>query len=463
MERIDELLAMLPPESRAKIAEARAAVEAGDWRAVEEATDAATLAVGFPRMEEARPLFLRAGELSAQQRAIAELVALCELIVVDTALPNSATVIRRWLGLDPPTMLEREVDVDGRREPLWYVLQRIDDPSEHLAWLERFPVSARLEALVDLTRNGSFYFLDPDTKLVWASELVKRLGPGGADWARGVLAHERKPRDAFQRQLAFLALVRDQAPIDPAWDGDLPFGKGVPLELSLESARVLPDDRRDAAWIARLRPGSLADALAVLDAVDSDALARFVVEKAKKGSSKDRAKLREHLGGLAEKRPSLAALLAELPPPATPRTELGSLRLANHRKPFHRPKSELTEPQRLQLEALIASDMDSEGTSLDDFFGDLSEEGFPLKALEQIDVVDTTSGAVVADLFLYPFGNGAVVHHGTTKMIANIVQHGVTPHASTSSEWMREFEAAWRLGARELGVDDPGHFSVDLG
>jgi hypothetical protein len=174
--------------------------------------------------------------------------------------------------------------------------------------------------------------------------------------------------------------------------------------------------------------------------------------------------VREHFGGLAAKRPGLAVLAGELPPPVEPRSDLGSLRLANRRKPFQGPIGELTGAQRLRLAALIESDMDSEGKTLEDFFSDaVSEEDFPLKALEQIDVLDTTTGAVVADLLLYPFGNGAVVHPGTTKMIANIVQHGVAPHASTSAEWMRDFDAAWRLGAKELGVDDPGHFTIDLG
>jgi len=383
--------------------------------------------------------------------------------VVHAAAPTSAEVIRRWLGLDPPTVLEREVDEGGSLAPLWYVLQRLSGPPEQLAWLERLSVPTRLEALVELVRHGRFYDFELSTKGVWASDLVKHLGAGGEEWARGVLAAEPRPRDAFPRQLAFLALVRSQAPIAPEWDRDLPFIRGVPLELTFECARALPDERRDAALIAHLRSTSLANALALLDQFESDTLARFVVQKARSGSSRDRAKVREHWGALLERRPGLAIFLAELPPPVVPRSELGSLRLANYRRPFHRPMSELTGPQREQLEALIESSMDSDGKSLHDFFGDLNEEDFPLKALEQIDVVDTATGVVVADLFLYPYGDGAVVHHGTTSMIANIVQHGVTPHASTSAEWMRDFDAAWRFGARDLGVADPGHFAVDLG
>lgn len=143
-------------------------------------------------------------------------------------------------------------------------------------------------------------------------------------------------------------------------------------------------------------------------------------------------------------------------------TALRSLRLTNYRKPFRGDPSALTDAQRDQLQALIASNMDSEGMTLADFFDDAtSEEDQPLKALEYIDVVDTRTDEIVANLLLYPFGDGAVVHAGTTKMIANIVQHGVTPHKTTTPEWLADFALAWAEGATRLGVDDPGHFSID--
>lgn len=143
-------------------------------------------------------------------------------------------------------------------------------------------------------------------------------------------------------------------------------------------------------------------------------------------------------------------------------TDLRSLRLDNYRKPFFADPKALTPEQREQLQALVDSDMDSEGMSIDQFFDPkLSDEDYPMKALEYIDVVETASGNIVANLLLYPFGDGAVVHAGTTKMIANIVQHGVTSHRTTTAEWMADFALAWKEGARRLGVDDPGHFSVE--
>lgn len=137
------------------------------------------------------------------------------------------------------------------------------------------------------------------------------------------------------------------------------------------------------------------------------------------------------------------------------------LRLANYRKPFAGDPSALTPAQREQLQALVDSDIDSSGMSIDDFFGaKLDEENYPMKALEYIDVIDESTDAIVANLLLYPFGDGAVVHHDTTRMIANIVQHGFTPHKTTTPEWVAAFDHAWRTGAVALGVDDPGHFGV---
>ena len=73
-------------------------------------------------------------------------------------------------------------------------------------------------------------------------------------------------------------------------------------------------------------------------------------------------------------------------------------------------------------------------------------------------VIDTKSGNIVANLLIWPYGDGAVVHHGTTKMIASIVQHGISPHETTGKAWMADFAKAWAEGAPRLGVSSPNHF-----
>jgi hypothetical protein len=133
-----------------------------------------------------------------------------------------------------------------------------------------------------------------------------------------------------------------------------------------------------------------------------------------------------------------------------------TLRLENYRRPFSSPVSALSEAERIQLQALIDREMDSEGMTVDQMCGDVDEDEFVVKGLEAIDVVDA-DGRVVANLLLYGYGDGAVVHSGTTQMIANICQHGISPHETTSPEWMAAFAEAFREGAPRLGVRDPRH------
>ena len=134
-----------------------------------------------------------------------------------------------------------------------------------------------------------------------------------------------------------------------------------------------------------------------------------------------------------------------------------ALRLERYRKPFYGTLDALSEPEREQLQAIIGSDVDSEGMSLEEMLGDdVDEEDIVMKGLEYVDVVDA-HGTTVANLLLYGFGDGAIVHAGTTRMIANIVQHGIMPHKTTTPEWMAAFRRAWEEGAARLGVRDAGH------
>jgi len=137
---------------------------------------------------------------------------------------------------------------------------------------------------------------------------------------------------------------------------------------------------------------------------------------------------------------------------------LGTLRLENCRKPFDLGAAALSEPVKAQLQAMLDRNMDTEGMQLADALQSDDEELF-LRYLELVDVVEVATGTVVADLFLYPFGDGAVVHHGTLKMIADICQHSITPHESTTRYWLADLGKAWKEGAARLGVNDPGHFS----
>ncbi|HEY4178940.1 MAG TPA: hypothetical protein VGM90_18965 [Kofleriaceae bacterium] len=136
------------------------------------------------------------------------------------------------------------------------------------------------------------------------------------------------------------------------------------------------------------------------------------------------------------------------------------LRLTNYRKPYELGAAKFTDAQKAQFQALLARNMDTpEGMTVAEAFASDDDELF-FRYLEMIDVIDTETNEVVADLFLYPFGDGAVVHHGTQKMIAEIVQHYLNAHESTEKPWLAAFDAAWREASPTLGLLDPRHFSI---
>jgi hypothetical protein len=145
-----------------------------------------------------------------------------------------------------------------------------------------------------------------------------------------------------------------------------------------------------------------------------------------------------------------AAIEAQMPPTNGDVT-LGSLRLENYRKPFTGTIDKLSEAERTQLAAVVGEEMQN-------LFGAGDQSENEMAWLEYMDVVDTKSGTIVANLLIWPYGDGAVVHHGTTKMIASIVQHGISPHETTGKAWMADFAKAWAEGAPRLGVSGPSHF-----
>jgi hypothetical protein len=149
-----------------------------------------------------------------------------------------------------------------------------------------------------------------------------------------------------------------------------------------------------------------------------------------------------------------AAIEAAAPAPNGDVT-LGTLRLDNYRKPFTGTADSLSDGEKTQLTAVVGAD------TFPTLFGAGDDAQNEMAWLEYMDVIDTKSGTIVANLLIWPYGDGAVVHHGTTKMIASIVQHGISPHETTGKAWMADFAKAWAEGAPRLGVSSPSHFGFD--
>lgn len=141
MPRINKLLTHLTPDVRAKLEEARAAKNVM-------ATLAATDAAGIARRStagESVPVFPLSSELTAEQAALAEIIALeglpCALALLPTpfaAQQGVAEGMLRWLGRVAPSATEHEVEHQGRRLPLWRAMQEVaqDRASKRASWAD---------------------------------------------------------------------------------------------------------------------------------------------------------------------------------------------------------------------------------------------------------------------------------------------------------------------------------------
>lgn len=478
MPRIDELIAQLTPDVHAKLEAARAAKTVT-------ATLAATDAAGIPRRSTAGgsiPVFPLVSELTPEQAALAEIIALeglpCALAAMPTpfaARQGVAEGMLRWLGRVAASATEYEVEYLERRLPLWRAMQEAaqDRATKGASWaalLDQLPADLRLEALASLCTNESVYALHLGSEIAWEMAAAMQQGEGTA-WARRVLdAFDSEDDPELPQWLAFFTMVRANETLDAAWDVSLPIAMETSTEVGVACALALPEARREAAVMARLKAtyahNAIQHALALAERSDLAALARFVIEKSERSAPHNRTRERAALVATAERHPNIAAVVAEkLRPPsakAAPKKPGQGLRLTNYRRPFAGTLETTSPALRAQLEALIASDLDAQGHALAAFFGDaLDEENLPMKALELIDVANAKTGVVEANLFLYPYGDGALLRAGSVKTVATIVQHAITPHPSASKTWMADFARAWKAEAKTIGVTDPGHFDID--
>lgn len=152
---------------------------------------------------------------------------------------------------------------------------------------------------------------------------------------------------------------------------------------------------------------------------------------------------------LAKRRTSRAANKTSATPSA--------LKLVNGYRPFDGKLSDLTPATKKQLQAVLGD------TPLKAFFDpdhefdedDEDAAGEELKDMTIADIVDA-SGKVTCQLMTWPYGDGAVVRAGTTKMVASICQHGMSLAKGIDKTWLAELAKAWDAGATKVGMS-PGH------
>jgi hypothetical protein len=285
-------------------------------------------------------------ELTADQRRVAVALLRDDVRGGGHGLPSSVRLLRRWLGVDPPGVLERRVPwthegvaVDW---PLWKVWRESPEEAlEHnqgipLALMERLGPAELIEAAAESLlepygiqgypleqRLHDILAAHGASAATWAASFADLLasirspdGPRARDDARGYGMLGLYQWDALGL-ITMLPLVKAGVALDPRWDAIAPFSGDA---LGREVLGALPPDRREALVYRRLMTdwgASGAKALngfdtgfPLLDLVPSERVTRVLMDKLRnnRGYFKKRVdRLRARFDELAAEHPGVAA------------------------------------------------------------------------------------------------------------------------------------------------------------
>ncbi len=372
-----------------------------------------------------------AADLTPAQRAVAELLsAYGQLQFYGWAIPGAAWKLRRWLGLDPPGVIERPVsfswDGEARTEPLWQAMRSMGRKGGEFLRGLGLPLAERLEAYADF--NFGLYSVS-SFKLSWGdpAEIGTDLGEWGRRVAEQLTVDQRHPTNKDVNWPVFLALVRAGVPIEPRWDVLLPAGDGDLRQPTIECATAIPEARRELALIGAVR--RIADGhptvragLELLPTFPSRALTELIEANADSAASAPKfaritkRDLYRRLKEIATDHPIVAEAL-EGPPQAPVLTVGGRLE--------PRQASDLTDIQQQQL-VMSAGHYDGREMTADELLDPEPEDeeasfyGF-VKLLTLVEA----SGKPVYDAWIYMTDSGSIYRAGTTELVAEIIQLGV--------------------------------------
>jgi hypothetical protein len=88
--------------------------------------------------------------------------------------------------------------------------------------------------------------------------------------------------------------------------------------------------------------------------------------------------------------------------------------------------------------------------------------------IERVDVADTREGTIVYQLFLWPFGSGVLLHAGTPRVAADLVQHSFVVHepdgvpVAAFGALRERLAVAFKEGQARLGIKEGVTFGVTL-
>lgn len=309
-----------------------------------------------------------------------------------------------------------EVEHEGVRvtEPLWRALQLVKRADRQAAILDGLDREVELRALVELHEAGARYGLT----VPWRSGLLETIGPEARAWAIAQAdAYPSGPPNpaAWLKQYIFRALVRSGVAIERRWEHLYPHVTGASLELLVECARGLPDERRApvlaphfssmqcaAQLVAAFPTADMVTTLLTSVGVETPSGAALLGSMKKLGETNDTV------------REAVAAFLATLPEPL-------DLRLTSIVKP--RRVEDLTPIAREQLriagKGYDQQDLDA-AARLARNGGETSFHG----SLE-LRTVGDAAGHARYDVLLYLADSGSIFEAGTTRELGGVSQGGV--------------------------------------
>ncbi len=313
-----ELLGLLPAEAAAAIALAEATDERDEKRAILcEVRELVGLAP-FPRRLRVTRYPL-ASELTPAQRAFVELAVMGQW-PHDAALPPGRA-LGRYIGVHSPSVLEKPISFRGRTLPVWRVLM---EGAPRATVLAKLSTPEKLELYAAYCGPVWAYGIPLDDRAVWRSRVARGLARDCEAWARAQLDEEAEARAASdalgQRversaEVAFFALVRAGARIEPAWDHCIPLAPSVPRWAVLECAGALPLARLERAAVTRLsrfehgRGATIRRGFTLLRAFDARVIADAVVVWIGALPAGERAEARSALARIARRQPSVSAAM----------------------------------------------------------------------------------------------------------------------------------------------------------
>lgn len=435
MTSLDSLYALCPPSVRSAF-EAALRLDAKEHSQRMGLLRPAREAVGLPALGPPPVLFALPSALSPAQRAFAELCGRCG-VPHDGAMPDARSLLA-WLGVEPPTVLEEDVTIDGRTAPVWRLLQE-GMPGERL--LPVLSVEKQL-ALAGAYASASWAYriaLRPD--FAWKTSIAQDLRGDGEAWARATLAGwtpathgtfsgggtwRALSLPAGTTHLAFFALARAHAEIDPRWDELLPAAHDVPVPILLECAAALPFERLErAADIALKQIGGwgIYRGIELLRVYDSRVIAETVIAITANSTPKNRKNELATLLEIGATKPNVkAAVLAATGKAPKP------IRLAVLARMQPRSASDLSEVQAAQL---IAAGERWDGAKLPvERRLSLDENDEAALGMNLEHVVIGAKRKPMYEAWLYAGDSGAFFAAGTTSLIAERIQRGIVMHGA---------------------------------